>query len=83
MLLYAVLGEEPACSFPGEQAVTVFHWRASLELYGYRLTAQDDGSMPSRVERDGRRVAVGCFPGLINTPALSHPVASVVGVMDA
>lgn len=83
MLRYAVLGEEPACSSPGEQAVTLLHWRASLELYGYRFTVQDDDSMPSRVERDGRRVAVGCFPGLINTPAFSHAVASVVGVMDA
>lgn len=80
LLRYAVLGQEPVCSSPGKQAVTLFQLRASLELDGYRCTALDDDSMPLLVERDGRRVAVGCFPGLINTPEFLHPVASAVGV---
>ncbi|WP_245760091.1 DEAD/DEAH box helicase [Pseudomonas graminis] len=80
LLRYAVWGEEPVCSSPEEQADTLSQLRASLELDGYRCTAVKDESMPLLVERDGKRVAVGCFPGLINTPEFRHSVADAFGV---
>lgn len=79
LLRYAILGEEPVCSSPEGQALTLSQLRASLELDGYRCTSLDDDSMPLLVERNGRRVAVGCYPGLINTPEFIHPLRPLLG----
>jgi ATP-dependent helicase YprA (DUF1998 family) len=80
LLRFAVWGEEPRCSSPELQVATLSQLRASLELDGYHCTAVNEDSIPLLVERDGRRVAVGCFPGLINTPGFIHPVSGAGGV---
>ncbi|MGE4404254.1 DEAD/DEAH box helicase [Pseudomonas sp.] len=83
LLRYAVWGEKPACASPERQAATLSQLQASLDLDGYQCTATGEESMPLLVERNGRRVAIGCFPGLIHTPTFVHPVADAKGVQGA
>lgn len=80
LLKYAVWGEVPSCASPEMQAETLSQLRASLELDGYRCTATGEEVTPLQVERDGRLVAVGCFPGLIHTSNFIHPIANTKGV---
>ncbi|WP_412459277.1 DUF1998 domain-containing protein [Pseudomonas coronafaciens] len=80
LLRYAVRGEIPNCSSPEAQVVTLSQLRASLELNGYQCSAVESHETPLLVARNGRQVAVGCYPGLIGTPEFVHPVAKAKGV---
>lgn len=82
LLRYAVLGEKPCCSSPNEQIATLSQLRSSLELDGFRCTAVGTPEIPLLAERDGRRVAIGCYPGLIGTPEFMHTVRNASGVND-
>ncbi|WP_040259139.1 DEAD/DEAH box helicase [Pseudomonas massiliensis] len=80
LLKYAVHGIEPGCAALDEQWQTLSQLRASLELDGYQCTFGVVASVPMLVERNGRSLAVGCFPGLIDTPDFVHTVALAKGV---
>lgn len=80
LLRYAVRGEVPSCSSPEAQVATLAQLRASLELRGYHCSAVDSHESPLVVSRNGRQVAIGCYPGLIGTPEFVHPVAKAKGV---
>lgn len=54
--------------------------RASLELDGFQCLFNAVEAVPMLVQRNGRCLAVGCFPGLIHTPALVHTVAAAENV---
>jgi hypothetical protein len=82
LLRYAVLGEKPCCSSPDEQVATLSQLRSSLELDGFRCTPVGTPEIPLLVERDGRRVAIGCYPGLIGTSEFVHPVRHAADVSD-
>ncbi|HBP1052613.1 TPA: DUF1998 domain-containing protein [Pseudomonas aeruginosa] len=83
LLRYAVLGEKPSCSSPDEQVATLSQLRSSLELDGFRCTPVGTPEIPLLVERDGRRVAIGCYPGLIGTSEFVHPVRHAADVSDS
>lgn len=80
LLKYAVDGVAPGCAPLEEQWQTLSQLRASLELDGYHCRFDTMGSVPMIVQRNGRSLAVGCFPGLIHTPEFVHGVASAKGV---
>lgn len=82
LLRYAVLGEVPCCAPPERQVATLSQLRASLELDGYQCSAVASVDVPMLVSRDGRQVAIGCYPGLIGTAEYVHPVATAPGVHD-
>ncbi|WP_429051053.1 DEAD/DEAH box helicase [Aeromonas veronii] len=74
LLRYAIYGEEPCCSPPSEQAVILAQLCASLELDGFRCLDKGLPDAPIIVERAGRQVALGCYPGLIGRPEFVHSV---------
>ncbi len=74
LLRYAIRGEEPCCSPPAIQAARLFQLRASLELDGFKCSEGGEPEIPMLVERDGRRIALGCYPGLIGRPEFEHAV---------
>ena len=74
LLRYAVHGEKPRCSQPEVQVATLSQLRASLELDGFRCSEGGVPEIPMFVERDGRRIALGCYPGLIGRPEFLHAV---------
>lgn len=80
LLRYAVRGEVPNCASPERQIATLSQLRASLELDGYQCSAVASVDIPMLVSRDGRGVAIGCYPGLIGTEEYEHPVAAAQGV---
>ncbi|UZE84010.1 DEAD/DEAH box helicase [Pseudomonas viciae] len=80
LLKYAVNGVVPGCASLEDQWQTLSQLRASLELDGYQCTYNEVESVPMLVQRKGRCLAVGCFPGLIHTPNFVHPVAAAKGV---
>ncbi|MDV7212797.1 DEAD/DEAH box helicase [Azotobacter beijerinckii] len=82
LLRYAVRGELPNCASPGAQVATLSQLRASLELDGYQCTAVKSHETPLLVARGGRQVAIGSYPGLIDTPEFVHPVAKASGVYN-
>lgn len=83
LLRYAVLGEKPCSSSPDVQVATLSQLRSSLELDGFRCTPVGTLEIPLLVERDGRSVAIGCYPGLIGTPEFVHPVRLAADVSDS
>lgn len=72
LLRYAVHGEKPRCSPPELQVATLTQLRASLELDGFRCSEGGEPEIPMFVERDGRRMALGCYPGLIGRLEFVH-----------
>lgn len=80
LLRYAVKGEVPVCSELEVQVATLSQLRASLELEGYECLVAPSADVPMLVARDGKKVAIGCYPGLLDTPEFIHPVATVYGV---
>lgn len=74
LLRYAIRGEEPHCGSPAAQAATLSQLRASLELDGYCCAEGGVPDMPLIVEREGRRLALGCYPGLLGRPGFVHAV---------
>ncbi|WP_440092764.1 DEAD/DEAH box helicase [Pseudomonas syringae] len=82
LLRYAVRGEVPDCAAPLVQVATLSQLRASLELDGYRCSAVATTDTPLLVEHNGVKVAVGCYPGLIDTADFVHSVFTAQGVHD-
>ena len=80
LLRYAVQGEIPDCASPLAQVATLSQLCASLELDGFHCSAVASVNTPMLVSRDGRKVAIGCYPGLIGTSSFSHPVTTAQGV---
>ena len=76
LLRYAIRGEVPHCSPPMGQAATLSQLRASLELDGFRCIEGGLPEAPMIVEWNGRRIAVGTYPGLIGRPEFVHEVHS-------
>lgn len=74
LLRYGVHGAKPCCSAATSQFETLSQLRASLELEGFRCIAGSSQEAPMLVEREGRKIAVGCYPGLIGRPEFSHSV---------
>lgn len=74
LLRYAIHGEEPRCSPPNTQVAALSQLRASLELDGFRCSDGGTSEIPMLVEQDGRRMALGCYPGLIGRPEFVHAV---------
>ena len=79
LLRYAVRGEVPACSSATNQLVKLAQLRASLELAGYSCRVGQTASAPLLVERQGRTVAVSCYPGLIDSAERQQPTAGIAG----
>ncbi|MGV5493762.1 DEAD/DEAH box helicase [Pseudomonas sp. XP2] len=80
LLRYAVHGTEPGCASLDKQWHTLSQLRASLELDGFQCMFNAVEAVSMLVQRNGRSLAVGCFPGLIHTPALAHAVATAENV---
>ncbi|MDY4301590.1 Zn-binding domain-containing protein [Pseudomonas salmasensis] len=80
LLKYAVDGVVPGCAPLDEQWQTLSHLRASLELEGFHCSFNTVKAVPMLVQRNGRSLAVGCFPGLIHTPDFVHGVATADNV---
>jgi ATP-dependent helicase YprA (DUF1998 family) len=80
LLRYAVFGSEPQCSSPSEQAATLSQLCAYLELDGFHCSEGGVPEIPICVERDGRSIALGCYPGLIDRPEFVHTVKKAHGV---
>ncbi|OIR00557.1 ATP-dependent RNA helicase RhlE [mine drainage metagenome] len=74
LLRYATRGEVPSCSSPDGQATTLSQLRASLELDGFRCSEGGISEAPLLVERGGRRMALGSYPGLVGRPEFVHSV---------
>ena len=74
LLRYATRGEVPRCSTPEGQAAELSQLRASLELDGFRCSEGGTPEAAMLVEREGRRMALGCYPGLIGRPEFVHAV---------
>lgn len=74
LLRYAIHGEVPHCAPQNEQAATLSQLGALLELDGFCCTEGGVQDVPLLVERDGRRIALGCYPGLIDRPEFAHTV---------
>lgn len=79
LLRYAVRGEVPACSSATHQLIKLAQLRASLELAGYSCKEGQTPSAPLLVERQGRTVAVSCYPGLIDSAERQQPTAGTAG----
>jgi len=80
LLRYAVRGEIPACSSATDQLVKLAQLRASLELAGYACRIGPISSAPLLVEQRGKTVAVGCYPGLIDSIEHQQPSVSTAGI---
>lgn len=80
LLRYAVDGEKPCCAKPEVQAATLSQLCSSLELDGFRCSEGGMPEIPMFVERDGRRIALGCYPGLIGRPEFLHAVKDACNV---
>ncbi|MEN1478532.1 DUF1998 domain-containing protein, partial [Pseudomonas aeruginosa] len=80
LLRYGIFGEEPRCSPPNVQEVTLSQLCASLELEGFRCLPGGMPEAPMLVERGGYRMALGAFPGLIGRPEFAHAVNSAQNV---
>ena len=80
LLRYAIRGEIPACSPGTDQLVTLAQLRASLELAGYTCSSGPIPSAPLLVERHGKTVAVGCYPGLVDSLERQQPCRGTDGV---
>ena len=80
LLKYAVDGVVPGCAPLDEQWQTLSHLRASLELEGFDCSFNTVKAVPMLVQRNGRSLAVGCFPGLMHTPDFVHGVATADNV---
>lgn len=74
LLRYATRGEVPRCSSSDGQVAKLSQLRASLELDGFRCSEGGVPEVPLLVERDGRRMALGCYPGLVGRPEFVHAV---------
>lgn len=82
LLRYAMRGEVPKCASPEVQAERLYQLRASLELDSFVCVEGDAPDMPLVVERGGRRLALGCYPGLIGRADFKHSVTSASGIDD-
>lgn len=80
LLRYAVRGEVPACSSANGQLMKLAQLRASLELAGYACRVGSIPSAPLLVEHQGKTVAVGCYPGLIDSLERQQAKAGSAGV---
>ncbi len=80
LLRYAVRGEVPTCSSATGQLVKLAPLRASLELAGYVCRVGSIPSAPLLVEQQGKAVAVGCYPGLIDSLERQQPSTRTAGV---
>ncbi|MNM73606.1 hypothetical protein D3C81_853410 [compost metagenome] len=80
LLRYAIRGEEPACLPATGQMVKLAQLRASLELAGYACRGGSIPSAPLLVDREGKTVAVGCYPGLIDSLERQQPIGGTAGV---
>lgn len=80
LLRYTIYGEEPRCAAPNKQVAELSQLCSSLELDGYRCTEGGRSDSPMYVERDGLRVALGCYPGLIDRPEFEHAVKDACNV---
>lgn len=77
LLRYAIRGEEPACLPATGQMVKLAQLRASLELAGYACRVGSIPSAPLLVDREGKTVAVGCYPGSSIVWSASNPLAAL------
>lgn len=83
LLLYAIYGQEPCCPSPEAQVSMMSQLRASLELDGFNCIEKGIPEIPLLVERDGRRIALGCYPGLLGRPEFVHAVCHARNVDDS
>lgn len=81
LLRYAIRGEVPACSLATGQLEKLAQLRSSLELAGYTCRVGSIPSAPLLVEQQGKTVAVGCYPGLIDSIERQQPSTSTAGVV--
>lgn len=80
LLRYAMYGEVPCCSSPAVQADKLSQLRASLELDGFQNSEGGTPETPLIVGLNGRSVALGCYPGLIDRPDFRHDVCNAKNV---
>lgn len=80
LLRYVMYGEVPCCSSPGIQVDKLSQLRASLELDGFQSSEGGTQEAPLIIGLNGRSVALGCYPGLIDRPDFRHAVCNVKNV---
>jgi ATP-dependent helicase YprA (DUF1998 family)/Zn finger protein HypA/HybF involved in hydrogenase expression len=71
LLRYVVNGELPEVSSFQEQALQMSQLCALLELDGYRCVKGNSVRAPVIVEKDGKQVVLGCYPGLLERNEIS------------
>lgn len=74
LLRYAIYGEEPSCSTANDQVVTLAPLCAFLELDGFKCLSGGMSDSPLIVEKNGQKIALGCYPGLLSRPEFNHDV---------
>lgn len=80
LLRYAIYGEVPCCSSPAMQVDKMSQLRASLELDGFQSLEKGIQEAPLIVCLNGRTVALGSYPGLIDRPDFKHEVCKAKNV---
>ncbi|MDY4388719.1 Druantia anti-phage system protein DruE [Pectobacterium aroidearum] len=80
LLRYAMYGEVPCCSSPAMQVDKMSQLRASLELDGFQSLEKGIQEAPLIVCLNGRTVALGSYPGLIDRPDFKHDVCKAKNV---
>lgn len=79
LLRYAIHGEEPSYSLPHVQINTMSQLSSVLELDGFECFEKGIPEAPLLIERDGLKLALGCYPGLLEKEFI-HPVYSANNV---
>lgn len=74
LLRYAIRGELPNISSDEEQARQMSQLCALLELDGYKCVEGNSAKAPVIVEKHGKQVVLGCYPGLLDRHEFTHPV---------
>ncbi|BFI59096.1 TPA: DEAD/DEAH box helicase [Yersinia enterocolitica] len=80
LLRYALYDEVPCCSSSILQVDKLSQLRASLELDGFNSSAEGGQDAPLIVGLNGRTIALGCYPGLIDRPDFKHNVCNAKNV---
>lgn len=82
LLRYALYGMVPSCSSPDIQIEKLSQLRASLELDGFQCLMEGAQEAPIIVTFNGRAVALGSYPGLIDRTDFQHAVCEAKQVDD-
>lgn len=82
LLRYALYGIVPSCSSPDSQIEKLSQLSSSLELDGFQCLMKGSPESPIIVSFNGRSVALGSYPGLLDRADFQHDVCKAKQVDD-